>query len=60
MNYARRTDKVFSTKGKIVMKKRMSSEFVSRMRYIDSHTFSVDVDRTTKEVHVMVEKKNEQ
>ena len=47
----------FSTKGKIVMKKRMSPEFASKMRYIDSHTFSADVNRTTKEVHIVVEEK---
>ncbi len=55
MNYARRSDKVFSSKNTIVTKKAMSPEAASRKQYIASHTFSVHVNSSTHEASVKVE-----
>ena len=58
MNYARKTDKTFSTLKGVVRTKTLSPEVASRRQYIASHTFSVDINALTKEANVKVERKH--
>lgn len=58
MNYAVMTNKVFSTRGEVKMKKKMSPEAAARKKYIEGHTFEFHVNPVTKEASVDVRKKD--
>lgn len=58
MNYARGTNRIFSTKKDVIMKKAISPEVSSRREFIAAHTFIVDVDASTKEANIRIESKN--
>lgn len=58
MNYAKRTDKVFSTKNTVTREKSMSSEVASRRKFIAAHTFAVNVNPSTKKASISVKSKH--
>lgn len=59
MNYAQRSDKVFATQKSIETKKAVSPQVQSRRAYVATHTFSVNVDPSTKEGSIKVERKSD-
>ena len=57
MNYAQRSDKAFSTSKPVTTKRVVSPEAKARRDYIAAHTFSVNVNPSTKQGSVKIESK---
>lgn len=54
MNYASRTDKPFITTKAISQKTKLTPEAKARRSYIRSHSFSVNINPSTREAKVEV------